>query len=278
MKVIDFRVRPPFKSFLECRVFNNEAMESWAARFGVPLGPSAYEKTMESFFRDMDEAGIEKAVVAGNIRKPVGSKNSDIEELAQKYPDRLICIPCVNPLQPTEALEETKQYVTNGHCQGIMMEPGYCEYPLVADDKYIYPIYEYCEQNNIPVLMSIGGFCAPDKSYNDPIQADHIATDFPNLKIALCHASWPYVSEACHVAMNRSNIYLSPDMYVFNCPSSQDYVAGANYLIKDKILFGSAYPIFSMQKAVEYYLNCGIKEENLPYTMYKNAEKFFENN
>lgn len=276
MSIIDFRVRPPFKSFLDCRVFNNAAMENWAARFGVPLGKSAYDKTMDSFFQDMEEAGISQAVVAGNIRLPIGSKNSDIEELAQLYPDKLICVPCVNPQEPQAALQEIEQYVVQGHCQGIMMEPGYCEVPILADDKKIYPIYEYCQAHHIPVLMSIGGFCAPDKSFNDPIQADHIAADFPDLKIALCHASWPYVTEACHVAMNRSNVYLSPDMYVFNCPGAQDYIAGANYMIRDKIMFGSAYPIFSMGKAVEYYLNCGIKEESLPFLMELNAKRFFE--
>lgn len=275
MNVIDFRVRPPFKSYMDCEVYDTEAMENWAARFGVPLGESARQKSLDLFWKEADAAGIRKVVTAGNLRKPKGVDNADVDAFAALYPDRVLAAPCVNLHKIAEALNEVTRYVVKGHCRAIMMEPGYLDEPLRADDRRIYPLYEYCQQEKIPVLLSIGGFCGPNLAFNDPMQVDNVAADFPNLRIAVCHAFWPYAAEACHVAMNREHVYLSPDMYVFNCPSADEYIAGCNYLVPDKMLFGSAYPIFSMEEAVKFYTRCGVLENRFDALFYANATRFF---
>lgn len=78
--------------------------------------------------------------------------------------------------------------------------------------------------------------------------------------------------------MRRGNLYVSPDMYMINTPGSADYIMAANFILRDKMLFGTAYPFVDFQSGVNYYKNCGIKEENLPLIMYENAAKLLHIN
>lgn len=148
---------------------------------------------------------------------------------------------------------------------------GFCSTPLYANDQRIYPIYELCQQHGIPVFLSFGGYVAPDLTYNSPFIIDRLALDFPSLTLVIAHGGWPFVTEICHVAFNRENVYLAPDLYTMNVPGNRDYLASANYFIPEKFLFGTAYPCVSMQEAVDYYRNWGLRPEVLPKVMYQNA-------
>ena len=76
------------------------------------------------------------------------------------------------------------------------------------------------------------------------------------------------------IALMRKNVYLMPDLYMYNTPGMADYAAAANTVIKDKIIYGSAYPIVSQKESVEKVMNSGIKAEYLPNVFYHNALKF----
>ena len=54
------------------------------------------------------------------------------------------------------------------------------------------------------------------------------SADFPDLRIVVSHGNWPWVSEILHVAFRRPNVYLSPDMYLYNMPGMDDYLRAAN--------------------------------------------------
>ena len=150
------------------------------------------------------------------------------------------------------------------------MEPGKCKEPMHANDKRIWPIYELCQKENIPVLLSFGGFIPPALGYNEPYEIEEIAVAFPDLKLVVCHAGWPFVQEMIHVAFFRKNVYLVPDMYMVNCAGAQDYIAAANYMLQDKIILGSAYPILSMKENAEY-VKSHVRPEVWEKISYKNA-------
>lgn len=107
-----------------------------------------------------------------------------------------------------------------------------------------------------------------------PVPLDDVLGAFPRLKIGLAHGGWPFVNEMCQMAVNRGNLYLAPDFYMIESPGQEDYVRGANYLLKDRLMFASAYPLMPLKESAEYYINSGIKEEILPNIMYKNAAAF----
>jgi hypothetical protein len=273
--IIDFRLRPPYGSYLQTIMYRDPEFckVNFYNKMGMYQPESAKQHSMELMLQEMDEAGITKAVIPGRKANPrMGVvDNKDIVELVEKYPDRFIGFPGIDPTDAEQAINEIEELVIKGPCTGIVMEPGVLVKPMYSDDERIYPIYEKCQEENIPVILMNGGNAGPDVSYSMPIYVDHIAVAFPKLKLIISHGGWPWVTEMLHVAWRRTNVYVSPDMYMVNVPGWQDYVTAANYILKDRFLFATSYPFVPFKDGIEYFKKCGVKEELLPDLMYNNA-------
>lgn len=274
MKVIDFRIRPPFEDFLkeEASFFTKEKLDKFEKQTSLKVGNSAREKSMEKCIAEMDEAGIDIAVVSPRRKK--GVFNQTIVDIVEKYPDRFIGLAGVDVFDVEGALEEIDKYIINGPLKGLTIECGFAtDTPsMVFDDRRMYPIYDKCQKEGIFILYTTGlAFSSLEQAR--PTALDQVAIDFPDLKIVVSHACWPYVIEACWIALVRKNVYLSPDVYMFNTPGNDEYIMAINNMLKDKMIYGSAYPLASITESMNYTLNCGISDEAMPKYLYENAAK-----
>ena len=156
--------------------------------------------------------------------------------------------------------------------KGVSMEPGALDKPMYADDPRIYPIYEKCEKHQIPVILMLGGRAGPDITYSDPKIINRIAADFPRTNFIISHGGWPWVQQILGVCFFQKNIYLCPDMYLFNCSGAADYIMAANNFMQDRFLYGSAYPLMPIVDCVSHFKGL-FKPEVLPKLLYKNAAK-----
>ncbi len=273
MKIIDARVRVPYKSFANAAIFKDPAaMDAWAKMFNMARPPKV--AGMEELFADMERAGVSKALVS--CRRGHNVENADIAEVCSLYSDKLFGFVEIDPKDGVAlGMEEIERYVLNGPCSGVAVEPGFNRRgPLYADDEQFYFVYEACEKNQIPLYFNFGGFIGPDYSYNDPDLIVKIGKTFPKLKMMIAHAAYPHVLKIIHTAVANPNVYVLPDMYGFDIPGGDLYRKAANTMLQNQIIFGSAYPIFDIQAAADYYMHCGIKEEVLPNIMAGNVERF----
>jgi predicted TIM-barrel fold metal-dependent hydrolase/GNAT superfamily N-acetyltransferase len=69
-----------------------------------------------------------------------------------------------------------------------------------ANDERLYPLYEKCRQKGLPVMFHAG--TSPIKGskmrYSDPYTFDDVISDFPDMKVVLCHGGrgfWYQVAE-----------------------------------------------------------------------------------
>lgn len=62
------------------------------------------------------------------------------------------------------------------------------------------------------------------------------------------HGSYPWVPQVLFSCMCRPNMYLAPDMYMYNMPGAADYVTAANGFLRDRFLFGSGYPYIPLKQ------------------------------
>ncbi len=270
MKIIDFRLRPPFSKFLDGWLYDTDFLKDLSRRFNSTVPNAAVLKSVDACVDEMKGAGISYGVIPG--RKSFGMDNADLQQIIQKYPDKFIGLAGLDPLaNREETKKEIMTHVVEGACLGVALEPGYCPEPLPVDDGRLFHIYEICQELKVPLLLSHGGLNYPSLRYFKPETVDNIAEVFPDLKIILAHGGFPFVQEVCWIAYHRPNVYLSPDLYAMCGPGANDYIAAANSILYDKIIFGSAYPVATLQDSVNAYLNAGIKESNLEYVMYKNA-------
>lgn len=288
LKVIDMRLRPPFKSLKLDSVYLDYADDLFAGTSmvigndaGAKEAESAAirERSMELLVQEMDEAGVEIGIVP--IRKAVknSGNNEDLIELMETYPGRFLGVCGIDPWDGDAALAEIDRYVVNGPCIAVGMEPGqhFIKESMPPDAEMLFPIYEKCQNENIILSLTFGGqACAHLNDYH-PEHLEQVVKTFPKLKIVVNHGGWPYAEAACLLAMQYENLYLSPDHYMHGYgPGHEIYVAAANGYLRHKIVYGTTYPLGPrLVYHVENFFRVGIREDVLPDIMYHNAAKLF---
>jgi uncharacterized protein len=103
---------------------------------------------------------------------------------------------------------------------------------------------------------------------------DDVAVDFPDMPIILAHPSFPWQDEALSVATHKPQVYIdlsgwSPKYFP---PQLVQY---ANTLLKDKILFGSDFPLITPERWMKDFAGIAIKDEVRPKIMKENAAALF---
>jgi uncharacterized protein len=279
--VIDFRIRPPYKSFLSLSMYRSGSPPKdsrHVSPFTWECGPvpSAEKRSIELLVSEMDEAGIGQAVVMGRQAGPKYGfvSNDDVAELGRLYPGRFHLFGGVSLNDVPAAVAEVERVVGRMGFKGIAVDGGWSDPPVYPDDKRFYPIYAKCQELGAILSLSMSIFLGPDLSYVEPMRLQHIAADFPDLLIVVPHAGWPYVMEFLGVAFMYRNVWLAPDFYVYipGMPGASQYVEAANFFMRDRFLFASSYPERPLKQTVEEFKRLPFRPEVLEKALYKNAE------
>ena len=174
------------------------------------------------FVRAMDQGGIDKSVVLGGDQADAGTKppwadpsvmgaatNFDDDEVARycaEFPDRLIGFGSIHPdrYQPGR---KVRRAVRDLGLKGIKLYPHSGFYP---NDPRLTPVYEKCAELDVPVVIHTGIKAVRWQwmKYNRPIYVDDVATNFPKLKVVMCHGGFPWVDEFLTVAYSNPNVWV----------------------------------------------------------------------
>ncbi len=276
--VIDFRVRPPTRSFPSLTIFRPElGGRAMVGEWAGPPPPSQLEKSMSLFVDELKEANVTHAVVWGRaVANPAESTpNDDVAAIVSEHPDLftgLAGIKLPGPGEIRAALKEIDRAIGELKLSGITLEPGFSfSQTEGAADPRLYPIYERCEELGIIVAFTVSVRAGPSIRFSSPSAVDKVAGDFPDLKIVVGHSFWPWVTQSCGVAFRRDNVYLLPDFYGVRMPGHKHWVEAANSHLSDRILFGSAYPVVDPRVLIKEYEKLGYKEGVLDKVLYQNA-------
>lgn len=142
--------------------------------------------------------GIEKGIVMGN---------GPLEEQGKNLGEYFYYSAGLDEKDSWLKLEEIESHLQRKRCVGVKLYPGY--YELYPNDKSLYPIYKMTEEYG-KVLSVHTGMVAGNGGhlkYCRPIHLDDIATDFPGLKIVMCHFGNPFLQEAAAVLEKNPNMY-----------------------------------------------------------------------
>lgn len=279
--IVDFRCRPPTPEFLD--YFPQSMVVNMAKRNKVSVSQAFLNASLDEFFVEMKEAGVDYAVAvgrnspalmdAGTVRFNAASvPNQHIVDLQRKYPEHIIGMAGIDVSNKIHnAIDEIETYVEKGGLKGVFIEPQRA-FPGQPDDKRIYPVYEKCVEINVPVVIMTGALAGDDIGYADPTPIDHVAAQFPDLKIVCGHGSWPDVTRMIAVALKHPNVYISPDTYQFR-PGSLLYVEAANGFLEDQYLFGTAYPMRALKPFVEEFKKLPFTPEAMDKALGGNARR-----
>jgi len=217
--------------------------------------------------------GVDAEANMGRRRIP----NEEIAEAAQQNADIMIAFGSIDPHKGKMGAREARRLIEDYGVKGFKFHPtvqGYHPY-----DRMAWPIYEVIAEHKLPAVfhtghsgigsgMRCGGGLRLE--YSNPMHLDDVAIDFPDMQIIMAHPSFPWQDEALSVATHKPNVWIdlsgwSPKYF------PKQLVQYANTLLKDRILFGSDYPLITPDRWMKDFEEAGFKPEVMPGILKGNA-------
>jgi predicted TIM-barrel fold metal-dependent hydrolase len=107
-----------------------------------------------------------------------------------------------------------------------------------------------------------------------PIYLDQVALDFPELKIVAGHIGYPWTDEAIAVATKHENVYIDTSAYTTRrYPQALvEFMRGHG---RNKVLFGTNYPMIMPAKALEGLAELALEDDVQELFLSGNACRIF---
>jgi uncharacterized protein len=204
-------------------------------------------------------------------------RNEEIASAARDNADMMIAFASIDPHKGKMGAREAERLIKEWGVKGFKFHPTMqgC-YP---QDKMAWPIYEVIAEHKMPAIFHTGhsGMGSGVRAgaglrleYSNPMHLDDVAIAFPDMQIVMAHPSWPWQDEALSVAMHKPNVWIdlsgwSPKYF------PKQLIQYANTLLKDRVLFGSDFPLISPERWMEDAKVAGFKEEVMPGILKGNA-------
>lgn len=236
--------------------------------------------TLDEIIREMDEAGVDIGVASSF--KWLDTWIVDNDETAayvRQAPDRFIGSFTVDIRDPMPAMREFRRAVEELDMKIFRLEPyqygdGRTTAPPPTHRMY-WPFYVACCEYNIPVAIQVGhtGPLLPSEC-GRPIYLDEVALTFPEMKILGTHVGNPWEEEMMILAWKHPNVYVETSARLArHWPARLKEFAGGYG--KDKIIFGTDYPLLSFKRSVQDVYKCGFSEEATRKILRDNAVRAF---
>jgi predicted TIM-barrel fold metal-dependent hydrolase len=205
--------------------------------------------------------------------------NEAVIQFAADNPDIAIPFASINPSRGAEGVREARRLVSAGLVKGLKLHPPTMEF--FPNDRVAYPLYEVFAEARLPVLFHTGhsgigtgmrGGGGIRLKYGHPMPIDDVAVDFPDMPIVMAHPSFPWQEEAISVCLHKPQVYIdlsgwSPKYF------SPVLIQYANTLLKEKVMFGSDYPMLTPDRWMADFEKIAIKDEVRPLILRENALK-----
>ena len=278
--MIDFHTHPVLIQELARKHPDYERSSREVFNIGNNLQP------LETFFLQMDVAGIERAVLlpidCKRARKLAVSSNEQVAELCRRS-SRFIGFASVDPLRKSAARELEQATEKLGLC-GLKLDPALQDF-LPGDSK-VFAVYEAAESLGIPLLIHTGLSWAPETPLvrSQPLLLEEAIRRFPKLNFVLAHFGWPWVWDAVALSLKYPNVYLDTSCLYYDSPieffqfvfSKQIPTTLIERSLRNKIVFGSNYPRVEIKNMVHALKSLNLTEGCLEKVFRTNAEHLLQ--
>ncbi len=272
-----------------CNIFTPEGMKKYYV--AAPelkevvdrwkMGERTRGYSISEFNKILDDAKVEKIILpALKIRsflKQEMIKDMTIQEIyaiTKENPERFKGMMGINPYTRMEGVRELEKAVKEFGFVGAHLHPYGFGIPL--NDAMFYPFYAKCVELDIPVMIQVGHSAEfMPSAMGRPILLDDVALYFPELKIIGAHTGWPWVEELIALAWKHPNVFIATTAHA---PKYWDrsLVAFLNSRGKDKVLYGTDFPVFTHADSLAQIENLGLKEEAKQKLLRENALRVFK--
>ncbi len=236
--IIDVWMQHPTPRFLAQPFF--ASLQRWLRNSGgmteVPLGAT---------IKSMDQGGVGMGLLAA-WWGPQGSliSNDEVAGFVRAYPDRLVGVAAVDLYQPMTAVRELRRCVRELDFRALRIVPWLWNLP--PDDRRYYPLYAECIDLGIPVCLQVGhtGALCPSEPGRPIPYLEHVALEFPELRIVAGHIGFPWTLEMISLATKFENVFIDSSAYKSRRYPA-DFVEFLRGHGRKKVMFGTNYPMLT---------------------------------
>ncbi|MFC6953824.1 amidohydrolase family protein [Halorubellus litoreus] len=276
-RAIDTHAHQPTEEFLFTA--GGEMMQDAAERFGKEMVPNDYEQMREEYER----AGIAKAVLLGwDAETNTGNPpvpNDYVAEVRDEHDDFFVGFGSVDPLKD-DCVEEAIRCVEDLDLSGFKFQQ--IAQGFDPSDPEHEDLWNTIEDLGVPCVFHGGnstlGACAPGGrglkiKYGNPMLLDDVAADHPDLQMLIAHPAFPWEKEQLAICQQKGNVYMDLSGWMPKYIDDQ-VLHYAKTVLKDKVMFGTDYPMLDPQKWMEQFANLEYSEEVQRKLLWENAEEF----
>lgn len=236
---------------------------TYGALFPEPGGRVA---NAEQLLRDMDAAGVDKAVAMGfGWTDPAlaAEVNDYLIRAASAHPDRLTAFVSVNPAWGDTAIREASRCLEAG-AAGIGELHADTQGFDIADPEKMADLMVLLHSRNAPIVVHASepvGHAYPGKGTVTPEKLLQFTANFPDNRIVFAHlgGGLPFYAAMPEVADALKNVWYDtaalPYLYEPTAVAAAATTAGA-----DRLLFGTDYPLLSHDRVVQYIRSAALPE------------------
>jgi hypothetical protein len=256
---------------------DRELMDASAVYFkaGAHRTPTVAE--IAGHYRALRLAAVVFTVDAHTATGHPALSSEELADAAAEHPDVLLAFGSVDPHDGPAAVRRARRLVTRHRVHGFKFHPSLQAFE--PNDTAHYPLYEALQDLGVPAVFHTGqtgigaglpGGRGIKLRYSDPMLLDDVAADFPGLTVILAHPSVPWQDEAISIATHKANVFIdlsgwSPRYF------PPQLVRAANTTLRDKVLFGSDFPLITPQRWLADFAQLDIKPEVRPLILKDNA-------
>jgi uncharacterized protein len=243
-----------------------------------------YTASASEFLRFLDAAEIERAGLINYVSPDVIGFTPEVNEWIAGYcsadPKRLLAFGSVHPKYVPDAGAEVERLKKIG-IRGLKVHPSH---QLFAPNEYrhgfgpLRAMYERAQAVSLPVMVHTGTSIFPGARnvYAQPILADDVGIDFPELVVILAHGGRPlWTEEAFFLVRRHKNMYMDisgipPHKLMEYFPRIEE--------IADKVLFGTDWPgpgVPGVRGNIEKFRALPISQAAQQKILYDNAARLF---
>ncbi|HEX9035136.1 MAG TPA: amidohydrolase family protein [Streptosporangiaceae bacterium] len=240
-------------------------------------GPPPTIPQMADYYRERHMAAVVFTVDAEAATAHPPIRNEEIAQACAAHADVLIPFASLDPWKG-KAAQQQALYLAEVHgVRGFKFHPSVQAFH--PNDPMAYGLYAVIEELGLPAVFHTGqtgigaglpGGGGVRLKYSNPMDLDDVAVDFPDLKIIMAHPSFPWQDEALAVATHKPNVYIdlsgwSPKYF------PPQLVRYASTLLKDKVLFGSDFPVITPDRWLADFDKLDVKPEVRQLILRENA-------
>ncbi len=259
-----------------------QVLEQIKSEQGVPyfcLG------TIEELRATIETCSISKAVMV-NFAPVNWTKGNNFWTCAIAK-DTEDLIPFISPhpyMKGRKPVDEIKHKLPWG-AKGIKFHPDAQKF--YPNDKKLWPIYEFCQEKNLPMVFHSGKNINSPGQFSEPRLFAEVLTEFPKLTLVLAHLGNGFWDQTKKLAAEFSNVFFDTaiaisGIYTRDEKTREQYLSDEESIDmietigSERIMFGSDFPWVNPGWDIERLQKLPLSDKDREGILGKNAIKIYD--